>query len=105
MSVQLHRIKHDLDTLGCSADNFCSLADIATSKWSRALRGLVVLPGPEIIRLSNLVQTLREIAAKASPLPIDFRDLPAVKVLVQHHENGIHWTPTANAAETQQQHD
>lgn len=103
MDVQLNRLKHDLDTLGCSADNFCALANIATSKWSRALRGLITLSGREIVRLGNLVQTLREIAEKASPLPIDFRDLPAVKLLVQHHENGIHWTPTANIEEEQQQ--
>jgi hypothetical protein len=74
MDVQISSIEQKLKTLGCSAESFCAFVEIPTARWSRALRGLFVFPGPELVRLSDVVRTMVEIRDAAAPVPVDFGD-------------------------------
>jgi|KBSMisStaDraftv2_1062788.scaffolds.fasta_scaffold1757214_1 hypothetical protein len=82
-------LKNELDHLEITADAFCTLAEISGAKWSRALRGTIVLPGDELLRLAEVVRSLREISEDALPFVINFRDLTSVRHLLKHKENQV----------------
>lgn len=97
MDVQIGNIDHRLKELGCSAEIFCALAGVPSSRWSRVQRGLTVLHGDEIVRLSKIVRTLEDIQDAAMPIPINFKDIESVRRLFEHRvEAGITWTPVLN---------
>jgi transcriptional regulator with XRE-family HTH domain len=87
-------IKNTLDRLGCSADIFCVLAGISQSRLSRALRGIQPLTGPECQALSKIAEDLSALADGAMPFTLSFRNLEAVRTLLEHRRNGIRWVAT-----------
>src|SRR2546430_584475 len=91
VDMQVNTIDQQLRKLGCSAEVFCGIAEISPARWSRSLRGVLTLPGPEIVRLMKIVQSLQEISIAAEPFRIDFRDLDSVRRLFDHSQNKIMW--------------
>jgi hypothetical protein len=91
MDIQISNIRHQLEQIGCSAEVFCTVADVPSARWNRALRGVVTISGPEIVRLSGIVRALREIVEAAKPLPLSFRNVEEVKVLLEYHAAMVVW--------------
>ena len=86
-----NNIRNTLDRVNCSADVFCALGGISPTRWSRALRGLAPLTGPECQALSNLAEELSQLTDDAKPIPVDFRDLEAIKLILEQRRNGQRW--------------
>ena len=83
MGVHESRIRQALIDLDIDQAAFAVLSGLSQSRLSSAFRGVRDFGGPEVEALSNLVSELREIVNAAQPIPVSFRNLDAVKRLVE----------------------
>jgi hypothetical protein len=91
--VHENLIKSKLEAMNCPADVFCSLTSVSPTRWSRALRGLAPLTGPEIESLSKVAEDLAGLVRDAEPFPLSFRNLATIKSLLNQRRNGVRWIP------------
>jgi len=98
--VHENSIKTKLESMNCPADVFCSLASISPTRWSRALRGLAPLSGPEILSLTEIIDDLLGLVRDAEPFPISFKNPRVIKTLLEQRQNGVRWIPIPVGPET-----
>ena len=91
--IHENRLRTKLDELGCTHDVFCLLAGISPTRWSRAMRGVIPLTGPECETFSKLVEELSRLAGDAAPYPISFRNPQIIKSLLEDYRAGRRWIP------------
>lgn len=103
MSIQANNIQTKNDRLGLSASIFCKLAGLSETKWTRVLRGVVVLPGPEILRLIALSDELQAAAESAKPFTLDLKNVDALRSLLAARKMGIRWVSTIAVIELVEQ--
>ena len=89
--VHENNIKQTLDQLGCPQDVFCILVGMNQSRWSRAVRGIKELSGPEAEQLLKFTAELCQLAHDAAPIPVNFRDPQAIGKLLESRRAGIRW--------------
>jgi hypothetical protein len=99
MSVHENKIRLALDKLGCDQSAFAIISGVSQTRLSQAFRGTKDFNGPEVERLSTIVNALRQISESASPIPLSFRDPAAIKRLLEHRQAGIKWTTTLEVEE------
>lgn len=92
MGCHESRIRATLLELDIDQTAFAVLSGLSQSRLSMAFRGTKDFSGPEVEKLSALVTELREIAESANPIPVSFRNLDAVRRLLEHRRGGIAWT-------------
>jgi hypothetical protein len=93
--IQENHVRIKIDSLGVSADVFCTLAKISHSKWSRALRGVENFNGDTIVRLSQLADELTGLARDAEPYILSFKNAEAVARLLEWRRAGLRLIPIA----------
>jgi hypothetical protein len=91
--IQENGIKAKLETIGVSADVFCTLGNISHSKWSRALRGVENFNGDTLVRLSRLADELVGLANDAAPYVLSFKNAEAVGRLLNWRRAGLRLIP------------
>jgi transcriptional regulator with XRE-family HTH domain len=91
MGVHESRIRQALIELDIDQAAFAVLSGLSQSRLSMAFRGTKDFTGPEVEKLSALVTDLREITESANPIPVSFRNLDAVKRLLELRRGGIAW--------------
>lgn len=84
-------IEKVLREIGCGVPVFCKLGGISTTRWSRALSGLINLRGSEIAVLNELASELKKLAEVSEPYAVDFKNPEKIKRLLDHRESGIKW--------------
>jgi hypothetical protein len=92
--VHENLIRGTLERLNCSADVFCALVGTSPTRWSRALRGLAPLTGPECMSFSKMAEEMSELASDCEPIPVSFRNVTAIQILLEHRRNGLRWVAT-----------
>jgi hypothetical protein len=100
--VHENLIKNKLDALGCPADVFCLLTGVSPTRWSRALRGLAPLSGPEIESLSKVAEDLAGLVHDAKPFPLSFRSPTTIKRLLEDRQSGVRWIPIQIGGEAEE---
>jgi len=106
MGVHESRLAAALVELDMDQGAFAVLSGVNRTKLSQSLRGLSSFTGPEQLRLAVLVEELRGLAGDASPLKLSFRDVDAIRRLLEHKRHGIKWETVAVDNEaTEDQHD
>ena len=106
MDISTNNLKGEIDALGMSSESFCAIAGMASAKWSRAIRGILVLTGPEILRLSKVVEQLKQLQADAEPYQLTWKNAENIKRLLEYRRNGIHWRCVAQSVDAPaDQHD
>jgi hypothetical protein len=101
MGVHETRIRQALTDLDIDQAAFAVLSGLSQSRLSMAFRGVKDFSGPEAEKLSALVQELREIVNSAAPIPVSFRNLDAVKRLLELKRGGIVWAAAFHDEETE----
>lgn len=91
MDIQLETIRRYLETIGCPLETFLKVAEFPSARWSRVTRGVVSISGDEILKLSGIALALRQIAEAAKPLPLSFRSVEDVKLLLEYHRCLVLW--------------
>lgn len=99
MCIQANNVQAKNDRLGLSAAVFCRLAGLAETRWSRVLRGVVELPGPEILRLTALSDELEAAAESAKPFTLDLKNVDALRSLLAARNAGIRWVSAVDVTE------
>ena len=102
MDIQVNNITEKLKKLGCPNEVFCAVSSISTARWSRAQRGLVTIPGDEVLRLSKIVLALEAIRDAAQPFRIDFRDIESLQKIFTDRVEGLRWLPVPAPEEQEQ---
>jgi hypothetical protein len=95
MGVHESRLAAALVELDMDQGAFAVLSGINRTKLSQCLRGREEFTGPEQIRLAALVEELRSLARDAAPLKLSFRDINAIRLLLEYRRTGIKWAATA----------
>jgi hypothetical protein len=98
--IQENHIKAKLETIGVSADVFCTLGKISHSKWSRALRGVENFNGDTIVRLSQLADELTGLARDAEPYILSFKNAESVARLLEWRRVGLRLIPIPVGSES-----
>jgi hypothetical protein len=96
--IQEANFQRKLDELNCSADVFCKLCDMSPSKWSRALRDLQPLTGPELQHVGAVIDLISGIVRDSEPIPVSFKNVQAIKTLIHMRKKGARWIPILVAA-------
>jgi hypothetical protein len=91
--IQEANFQRKLDELNCSADVFCKLCDISPSKWSRALRDIQGLNGLELERVGRMLDLIAGVARDSEPIPVSFKNVQAIKTLIDMRKKGARWIP------------
>src|SRR5665213_2134645 len=91
--IQESNFQRKLDEYGCPADTFCRLANISPSKWSRALRDIQPLTGPELEHVCKIADLIAGIVRDSEPIPVSFKNIQAVKYLIEARKAGARWIP------------
>jgi transcriptional regulator with XRE-family HTH domain len=99
MGVHESRIRQALIELDIDQAAFAVLSGLSQSRLSMAFRGTKDFSGPEIEKLSALVTDLCEITESANPIPVSFRNLDAVRRLLEHKRGGIVWAAAVHEEE------
>jgi hypothetical protein len=104
MNTSTARLAAKLETLGISAENWCRIAEISTAKWSRAINsdrpGGVALTNRELVYLSKVARELEALVGGADPLPINFKNVEAVKRILCLCRGGVRWHAVAEPVES-----
>jgi hypothetical protein len=93
--IQENHIKAKLDSLGVSADVFCTIAGISHSKWSRSLRGVENFNGDTVVRLSRIADELVGLSNDAAPYLLSFKNAEQVARLLTWRRGGLRLIPIA----------
>jgi hypothetical protein len=88
-----------LQRLGCPGEVFSQCAGISPSKFSRAVRGVVSLNGPEIITLLGVIAEFEGLAQDALPYPVNFKNAAMIGVLIDYRRSGVRFIPTTRQME------
>jgi hypothetical protein len=102
MGVHDQQILASITELDISQAHFSVISGISQTRLSMAFKGVRDFSGPEIEKLNALIADLREISTKASPLPVNFRNLGAVRHLLECKRGGIAWTSVVQNVEEQE---
>jgi hypothetical protein len=100
MDITTARISAKLDALNITAATWCSLSGISSAKWSRAINGQVGLTGQELIQLSRFVEELDALVGGLDPVPVDFRNVDAIRRILILCRGGVRWQAIASPVES-----
>jgi sugar/nucleoside kinase (ribokinase family) len=79
-----NRILTGMQSLGLTADHLATLdGSISPSRLSAAFRGVKDLETPQAERLLRLLAELAELASSVYPVPIAWRNVAAIKTLIE----------------------
>jgi hypothetical protein len=91
MGVHEQRIQTALTELACDQSVFSALSGINQSKLSNAFKGVRDFSNPEIVQMNALIDELREIVQAAAPFPVAFKNIVAVKRILECRREGVKW--------------
>ena len=78
-----------LNRLRCATATFAAIdGRISNSRLSESLRGLTTLKNDDSRRLMALLSDMEALAAFAAPLPLEFRNPPLVRKLLEDLRSG-----------------
>jgi len=82
------RLQRKMDRLGITADFLSVLAGIPASRLSQAFRGIRALDNAQGSVLERLIDSLEELANRAAPLPLSFKNPAAIKEVLKKVDDG-----------------
>jgi hypothetical protein len=83
MSVE-NRIQRALDELGIGLVQFCVISgEVSQTRLSQAFNGLRPLPNELGEKLEGVIFELKAIREGAKPIPVDFRNVIAIKEILE----------------------
>ena len=88
MGVHDQKIRAALTELDCDQAVFSAISGVSQSRISMSFRGVRGFSIPEIQLLNALIADLREIAQDAAPFPVAFRNVEAVRRLLEQKRGG-----------------
>jgi hypothetical protein len=78
-----------LNRLRCPIATFAAIdGQISNSRLSESLRGLTLLRNEDSSRLMSLLSEMERLAALAAPMPLEFRNPPLVRQLLEDMRDG-----------------
>jgi hypothetical protein len=87
MSVE-NRIQRALDELGIGLVQFCVISgEVSQTRLSQAFNSLRPLPNELGEKLEAIIDELKAIRDDAKPIPVDFRNVLAIKEILQQRRD------------------
>jgi hypothetical protein len=103
MGVHDAKIRQALTELDIDQAVFAVISGVTPTRLSQAFRGTRDFCIPEILSLNELIAELRQIAQDAAPFPVAFRNVEAVRRLLEQKRGGVKWSIAVEEVEDEEE--